>query len=412
MSPGDSPAQESGSSAMRVLSFTALFPNEARPYHGLFVRARLEAIARRAEVRVIAPVFGPGWLHNGRIVKHVPYEERQGDLRVAHPRNFNFPKILKGLDAWLLTRAVRSCFRDTVAAFHPDVVDAHFAYPDGTAACRLAKECGLPYFLTVRGGDIHEFLPTRSRREHILEALHGAERVIGVCQDLVDSVVAAGVPRERCVTIPNGVDLQRFFPEERSSARRRLGLEPDRPMLLYVGRISPEKGLHLLVEALSRVRSDTARRALLVLLGPAERPRYAAELEAQAARCGLGEHLRFVGAHPADELRWWYSAADVLGLASHREGWPNVVLEAMACACPVVAVDVGGVAEAVPHELGGLVVPREADALASALDEGFTRTWDRESMLEYARARSWDRTADACLETFRQALENRAPPPA
>jgi glycosyltransferase involved in cell wall biosynthesis len=141
------------------------------------------------------------------------------------------------------------------------------------------------------------------------------------------------------------VDVQRFRPGDRAAERAALDLPADDLLLLCVGHLIERKGQHLLLEALARLAVPAgggAPRVLLVGSGPGE-----PALRSQAARLGLTRQVSFVGAVPPEALPSWYRAADALVLPSLREGWPNVVLEALACGTPVVARPCGAVPEIV-----------------------------------------------------------------
>jgi glycosyltransferase involved in cell wall biosynthesis len=110
----------------------------------------------------------------------------------------------------------------------------------------------------------------------------------------------------------------------------------------------------------------------------------------------------FAGVVPNDELARWYSAADVLVLASRREGWPNVLLEAMACGTPVVATNVGGTAEIIASNVGLLVAERNAASLETALCRILSAPPPRSVVRTYAEGFSWDWTSQAQLNLFGQ----------
>lgn len=171
----------------------------------------------------------------------------------------------------------------------------------------------------------------------------------------IANAVALGVPPHRLLLLPNVVDVGRFVPRpERVGTAVRL---------LAVGRLGPEKRLDRLLRALAAVRRRAVVpvRATIVGDGPLRR-----DLEAEAARLGLvGDRVTFVGA--VADVAPHYRAADLLVLTSDWEGTPNVVLEAMASGLPVVATDVGGVADVVPADAGRLVPRDDEPALADAI---------------------------------------------
>jgi glycosyltransferase involved in cell wall biosynthesis len=110
----------------------------------------------------------------------------------------------------------------------------------------------------------------------------------------------------------------------------------------------------------------------------------------------LTERITLVGAKPQSELGDWYAAADVFALASHREGCPNVVVEALACGTPVVASDVGGISELVTDDRFGLLVPADettAQGFAACLQTALHREWSRVTIAASGGARGWDDVA-------------------
>ena len=188
-----------------------------------------------------------------------------------------------------------------------------------------------------------------------------------------------------------------------SAARSALGLGAEQT-LLSVGLLIERKGHHLVIEAL---RDLPECRLLIVGEGPDR-----ATLEALAARLGVAERVRFLGAQPHARLPLYYSAADALVLASSREGWANVLLEAMACGTPVVASPAWGSREAVAAPEAGLVI----DTLTStAIAEGVRRLLaqppERAATRRYAEGFGWHETTAGQLKLFRRVLGTAAVSP-
>jgi D-inositol-3-phosphate glycosyltransferase len=169
---------------------------------------------------------------------------------------------------------------------------------------------------------------------------------------------------ERIATIPCGVDTATFRPMDRDLCRAWLGLGAD-PVVLFVGRLEPLKGLDLLIEALPLLPERTI---LLVVGGDERAADYVARIRARARALGVVERVRFAGSVPHSDLPQYYSAADVCAVPSFYESFGLVALESMACGTPVVASRVGGLTATVHDGHNGYLIPwRRAEAFADRL---------------------------------------------
>ncbi len=383
----------------RILSFTTLFPNPAEPGRGLFVRHRVAAIARLAPVTVVAPV------NVGRRPSSLFLRTQRSDdpgLLVLHPRFAVAPGLLKEWDGRLLDAETWPQVRGEIQRRSFDLVEAHYAYPDGEAGARIAERLRKPFVLTVRGSDLEVLARDPARRPRIERTLRRAAAVIAVSASLARRAVEIGAEAARVHEIGNGVDLERFAPGDRDAARRHLGIEPSERMILAVGRLDPIKGLDLLVEAMRRppASADRTLRARLVGEGPA---RAALERSIQAA--GLADRVILQGEVSPSALPTWYAASDVVTLLSHSEGCPNVVIEALACGRPVVATRVGGVPELVREGATGLLVEdRDPERVAARWGEALARAWPAAALTEHVRRRSWASVAERHLALYREVL--------
>jgi len=164
-----------------------------------------------------------------------------------------------------------------------------------------------------------------------------------------------GARPARMHTIPCGVDIELFTPLDREACRRQLGLDPDRPVLIWVGRLEKLKGVDILISALAQL--DERDFALLIVGGDERAGALRAELEAQARDAGIGANVRFTGAVAHEALPTYYSAADVCVVPSYYESFGLVAVEAMACGTPVVASRVGGLVSSVTDGVNGYLIP-------------------------------------------------------
>ncbi|EFL52525.1 glycosyl transferase group 1 [Solidesulfovibrio fructosivorans JJ]] len=245
--------------------------------------------------------------------------------------------------------------------FRPDACVAFFGIPCGPAAWALRVLRGVPYIVSLRGGDVPGFQPYDLAAYHKLTGpfirflWKRAAHVVANSRGLADLArkSAGQIPIRM---IPNGVDAARFCPD---AAATREG--PVR--LLFVGRLVRQKGLDVLLDALARLPESACFEATIVGDGPLR-----GELADRTARLGLKDRVRFAGwvsrADMPDELR----RADAFVFPSRDEGMPNAVLEAMASGLAVAATRIAGNEELVlDGETGFLVPPDDAASLAGVL---------------------------------------------
>lgn len=327
----------------------------------------------------------------------IPSREIRHGIAVHHPRFLAVPGIGMLSNPLALYRAAKRALADmTAEGFAFDAIDAHYLYPDGVAAVRLARDHGVPVVLTARGSDTSQLPHYRIPGRLIRDAIARADALIAVSAALKEGLVALGATPEKVTVLRNGVDLEAFRPvPDRAAARAELGL--DGPTLLSVGLLIPRKRHHLTIEALARLPGHTL---LIAGEGP-ERP----ALEALAARLGVADRVRLVGPVPHARLPRYYTAADVMVLASSREGWANVLLESMACGTPVVATPAWGSREAVAAPQAGVVIDEATpEALAAGIARVLADPPARAATRAYAERFGWGETTAGQLALFRRVL--------
>jgi len=375
---------------MRVLVLTRLFPSSKAPTLGMFVQRRTAALAKLCEVKVLAP----------RTEADMPERELAEGLDVLRPRWRRIPKVGVLLDGCRCATVAERALRRMCPAFQFDVIDAHWVYPDGFAAVRLGRRLGKPVVVSGRGTDVNRYCTRWPLRVLARQALQGATRLVAVSRPLRDTMVGAGALADRVTVIHNGVDPTRFHRGDGAAARRELGLQADKRVLLSVGSLVEAKGFQHLLHGLAKSSSAGQVHLYIVGSGP-----HAGRLRGLAVREGLGDRVTFLGLLPQDELPRWYQAADFFCFGSYREGCPNVILEALACGTPVVSTDVGAVPDLVEQGRDGvLFAPGSAQAFARALEEALSREWDRDAIAEAGSRRSWDHVAREYYAVFEEAL--------
>jgi teichuronic acid biosynthesis glycosyltransferase TuaC len=386
---------------VRLLTFSTLYPNAAQPNHGIFVENRLRHLVASgaATSTVVAPV---PWFpsRNARFGEWArcaaaPVEEMRHGLRILHPRYAAPPRLGMYTGPWALLRAGRAALAQLLAeGARFDAIDAHYLYPDGVAAVWLAREAGLPVVITARGSDTSQLPRFALPRRLIGGALREADALIAVSAGLAAGLNALGAAAGKVTVLRNGVDLAAFAPPtDRAALRAELGLSG--PVILSVGHLIERKAHHHAIGALAELPDATL---LIAGEGPERRA-----LAALAERLGVAARVHMLGARPHGELTKLYGAADALVLASTREGWANVMLEAMACGTPVVAGPAWGSREAISAPEAGLVLDDVGPGpIAAAIRRLLADPPARRATRAHAERFGWDETTRGQAELFAQ----------
>jgi len=388
-----------------IVVFSSLFPNSRQPCAGLFIRERMFRVGRELPISVVSPT---PWFPLQGLIRLVrpgfragaPVHEVQQGIHVWFPRFVSIPGILKRLDGWAMALAAWPRLRKLKRAARLDLIDAHFAYPDGYAAALLGRWLNVPVTITLRGTEVRHARDD-SLAPLLRTALRRANRIFAVSESLRILAIELGTSPDKVRVIGNGVDLEKFKPIPRIEARRRLNLGMDTPVLITVGALVERKGFHRVIELLPALRERFPGLTYLIVGGASPEGDWTDRLKNQAAALGLADAVRFLGAMPPEELRVPLSAANAFVLATRNEGRANVLLEAMGCGLPIVATDVGGNAEVlVSSDLGILVPFGDSVALRRAIEEALTVRRDPIAIRAYAERNAWDQCVAILLKEF------------
>jgi teichuronic acid biosynthesis glycosyltransferase TuaC len=387
---------------LRLLTFTTLFPNSEQPNHGAFVENRLRHLVASGEVEsvVVAPVpyfpstarcFGD-WARYGRVDR----QEMRNGLAIHHPRFPVIPRVGMSIGPALLAAATIGLVRRQLAmGMGFDVIDAHYFYPDGVAALWIGRHLRRPVVITARGTDINLIPRYDLPRRMICWGIANADRLIAVSEALKGALVNLGAVPDGVEVLRNGIDLSMFGLSDRRVARERLALT--RPTLLSVGHLIERKGHDRVIEAMRQLPDFD-----LIIVGEGPEREGLGHL---VRRVGVADQVRFLGSRPHAMLPEVYGAADALVLASSREGWANVLLEAMACGTPVVASNIWGNPEVVKTPASGVLMEQNTpEGIARAVRTLFANLPARTATRAYAEGFSWDDTTRGQIALFRGVI--------
>jgi teichuronic acid biosynthesis glycosyltransferase TuaC len=391
---------------LRIAISTPAYPLPGDPTRGRYIYEIARCLGRLATIEVFfytARYPRMRWLRP-RTFKptDVTTDLSTPDVKVTAFDYPSIPLVSRAINGLVGGRALLRRLRP----FRPDIVLGYWIYPEGYGAWRCARQLGVPCVLGGLGTDIRaRDSLTRWLSGH---ALRAADQLIMVSQEMRRLVIDRfGVDPARVHAIANGVNAAIFYPRDATAMRQKLGLSAAHRIIVYVGRFVAAKGVRELLQAFGALAAhdDTLR---LVFIGDGVMRE---ELRAQVAAARWGDRVLMPGAMQPEAIAEWLGAANLLCLPSYSEGYPNVVIEALACGRPVVATEVGGIPEIVDATNGRLVPPRDASALRVALAETLGRPWDQQA-LAAPWSRSWDDVARAtlvvCEQACRGAGQNRA----
>jgi teichuronic acid biosynthesis glycosyltransferase TuaC len=386
---------------LNIALITPLLPVPHDPSSGRYIYEIALALSKLANVKVFLQK-----LRYPRLPGMRPKSYLYGELDDSYSlegidvRALSYPAVpglTRAINGWSASRVLMP----HVKAAKPDVVLAYWVYPDGDAAIKVARALGVPCAVGALGSDIHV-------RSGISERL--TKRVIAQCDALLTvsetmrsyAIERFGAQPQRTHTITNGFNTAVFKVVPKEAARQELTMPPDAKLIVYVGRVVREKGLIELLSAFEQLATQDPK-LRLAILGDGQMKN---ELDQMIAASKHGAAMSALGAVSHAQVAQWIAASDLLTLPSWSEGYPNVVVEALACGRPVVATRVGGIPEIVDDAGGVLVPPKDAAALQTALEYALNRQWDAQAIAARMQ-RTWDDVAQETLDICNRLVSQR-----
>ncbi|MGE0640503.1 MAG: glycosyltransferase [Thermoanaerobaculia bacterium] len=409
------PEAEADGAPLRLLFLTQTYPRRPHDGAGPFIRDLARGLVRGGDrVRVLAPHAAGlrgAWEEDGVEVRTFRYaparfelfgygRSLRADERSALPALAVAPLYLAGARRALAAELAREPW---------DLVQAHWLVPNLLAAAPLSRR--VPLVVGLHGSDV--FMAEKPLVAGWSGRALARTRALTSCSpELARRVEALGFPPSRSTVIPYGVDSELFRPDpvRRPVWRERLAIPALAPLILGVGRMATKKGFHDLLGAFAEIAQEQPE-AHLVLAGGGDR---LAEFRDRAT--GLGGRVHFPGAVLHDELPDLYRAADLFALPAvhdskgNVDGLPNVILEAMASALPVIGTSISGLPLAIaPGENGWLVGEGDSASLAAALREALGDRARLRALGERGRERAvrefgWDEIARRYRAVYREAI--------
>jgi len=376
------------------------FPDKADTHPGgIFVKEQVRAIAPHLdEVHVVFPSsFG---------LSFRPRDDFQdysfGNVHVHFLPYFNVPLFLRVFRrgfTYLMARGIDRLIRREGIRF--DQIHAHFTWPSGGAAVRLKAKYKVPVVVTEHTSiAFNEAIATKDPQ--FLGTWLASDAVIRMKADDIESMTAAGVPREKLHFIPNGFDDTKFRPIDQGDSRKRLGLPHEGMVVVCIGALLQVKGHKYLIDAMAEVLK-TRKDVSCYIIGDGE---LLHALTKMAQDKGVGDKIKFVGSKPHGELPFWISASDMVVHSSLSESGPMVMLEALGSGRPFIGTKVGSIPNVIASDDYGLVCePGDSAALARNIVTALERRWDADKIAAHSKQYASEWVSRELVELYARLSE-------
>jgi D-inositol-3-phosphate glycosyltransferase len=328
------------------------------------------------------------------------------------------PEFVEGIKAFALEKGIQY-----------DLIHSHY-WMSGLAAESLSDAWGgtpiVHMFHTL--GEMKNRIARSDEERESPERITGEQRVLARADRIIVATLAEQTQLRflykandrKLEVIPPGVDTSHFYPIPSDEAKQYLGLKPEDRMVLYVGRIEPLKGVSTLIEAMSCIKfKEQVGPVNLAIIGgepdvdPEEMSAEMARLQKLSDELVMDQTIVFLGKRGQNTLPYYYSAAEVLVMPSHYESFGMVALEAMACATPVIASDVGGLGFLVQDGETGFTVPdgepdKLCEKLTLLLGDANLRQKMGERAVEVAQSYDWEKIATQIVNVYEELVGVKA----
>lgn len=283
-----------------------------------------------------------------------------GDINGIHVESASTVNI-KGLRGFFFFISATFKLINLVKRYDIDLIHAHFLIPPGLIAVLVGIITRKRVAVTVHGSDIFILASNPVLKRIIKYVLKKADYIAVVNEAIYERILELKIDdlKDKIKITPNAVDLEKFNPHIKSNLTQELGLNPQKPIILFVGNLVSQKGLKYLLQAKSIIESP----AELVMVGDGP---LMEELQETVKKNRI-ENVHFTGARR--DVNQIMPGSDIFVLPSISEGFPITLLEAFASGLPAVTTDVGGIKELVTPEVGIMVKPGDPKELAEAIEK-------------------------------------------
>ncbi len=387
---------------MKILFFSHIFPNQVRSTYGIFIKEIAAAMSKKVDVSVVAPLpIFPfmDFFSTFSGIKKIPFKESQGNFKILRPRFLSFPKYIKWIEFITLHRSIIKN-KDLIyrVATECDIFFTHWVFPDTYIALRLAKKLKKKVVLVIHGQKSIGYGKINLEKLFINYTVKRVDKVLVLTSSMKKALNRLfGVPYQKTELTFNGIDINIFKPLDMMYQRSKLNLPKDKKIVMALGRLSPEKGFDLLIDAFRKIYKEENLYLVIVGDGPLR-----TKIEKKIKKQGLSENVLLVGSKPHNEVQYWLNACDLFCSPSYHEEYGLNVIEAMCCGKPIIATSVGIASRVINKDLNGILVPVGSSLdLAHGIAWACHRKWQSKLIASFGSRFSIDKSVDNIIKIFR-----------
>lgn len=378
---------------MKFVLLSTLYPNQKQTTRALYNQRLFEAIRDSGhDIEIIAPIpYFPG-------KKHLPPKtDILNDVRLQHPRFFYTPGILIHHHWRFYQRAVSHTLHELIARSDPKSlhIALGFTYPDAVAMAPICQQYNLDYSVFVLGSDFRVRMKQNKFKQRVINCLNEAPKIFCPGKALKEDMSKAGIENTKIKAFNNGVNQSIFYSDH-------LETPVSPPSILFVGNLVSVKAPERLITAFSLLIQSTKRTDIhLDMVGDgAER----GKLEHLIRELSIEDRVTLHGRLAPEQIAEMMRNAACLCLSSRSEGMPNVIVEALACGCPVIATNVGEVSYLLKEGINGSIVNIEqasetqiTTSLAEKMDICLSHIWNRQEIAKKMSSYTWQNAAQTII---------------
>lgn len=402
---------------MNLIVLSKVYPRKTFIYSGTYVNEQVEVLKKliNGNITVISPIpwspkllwFNKKWRAYGKTEK----EKYDNGVQVYYRRYLAIPgSIFTPLHVFFMYLSIRYLIKAIIKKNKSStILHSHAIYPDGLVGGLIGRKYNILHICTVHGSDIN-ILPSTNRLNLFMVkyAIKNCDYIVAVSNAIKEKINSIMKCTNNISVINNGANPEKFKIISKDIAKKRLGIDSNDRIILFVGNLKAVKGVSSLIGAFSEyIKKNGSHRVSLYLIGDGNERQY---LEKLINDLKLVKNVFFMGGKSHDEIPLWLSAADLFVLPSRSEGFPTVIPEAMMCGTPVIATEVGGVPEIITDgKTGMLVKPGDIEQLANSINT----VMDNEAIknrlvnnaIELSKGYTWDNNAIQYMRIYKKLLK-------